>query len=112
MNIGLFVAIGFVVLFYRVAVYEHMTGWVWAVASFALSIIVMNLWGGLLQLFVAQVGLFMVLWAYNAKRVDKRHQEWATEREARRREQEARMRRAQEEIKRDREKKEAEFGLN
>lgn len=104
MDFRIIVAIGFVLLFYRMAVYEHMTGWVWAVSSFALSFIVMILWGGFLPMFVAQLGLFGALWVSNAKRVDTRQQEWVKRQEGRRRGEGKRMRRAQEEIKREREK--------
>ena len=77
MDIRLVVAIGFVLLFYRMAVYEHITGWVWAVASLALSIVVMAIWAGFLPIILSQLGLFGLMWWYNSKRVDARHQEWA-----------------------------------
>jgi hypothetical protein len=68
MYTGLLVGIVFAVLFYRAATYERMSGVAWAVASFALSIVVNWLGGGILSMLLAQVGLFLVMWWYNANR--------------------------------------------
>ena len=102
MNFLLVVAIGFAVLFHRMAAYEHMSAWAWAIASFALSLAVTSLWTGFLPLILAQIGLFAAMWWYNAKRVNTRERGWAAKREHERRVRDERMRRAQEEIQRDR----------
>ncbi len=83
-----------------------MTAWAWAVASFGLSFVVMQLWPGFMAMILAQVGLFGLMWWYNARRADTREQQWAAKREQERRAQEERMRRAQEEIERDRQRRE------
>lgn len=102
MNFLLVVAIGFAVLFHRMAAYEHMSAWAWAIASFALSLAVTSLWAGFLPLILAQIGLFAAMWWYNVKRVDTRERHWTAKREEDRRMRDERMRRAQEEIQRDR----------
>jgi len=100
------VAIGFALLFHRMAAYERMTAWVWAVASIGVSLLAMWFWSGFAPLILLQVGLFAVLWWYNLRRVGRREQEWAAKREKERRLRDERMRRAQEEIRREREERE------
>jgi hypothetical protein len=108
MDFRFLVAVGFVLLFHRMAVYERITGWAWAVASLALSLVVMVTWAGFLPIILAQLGLFGLMWWYNARKVDERHRELAARREAERRAQGARRKWAQEEIQRERKNRDAE----
>jgi hypothetical protein len=67
---GLLGGISIAALFYAAAVYEHMTGWKWALASLALTATVKGLFP-LSFIFVlpAQFGLFVVMWWANARRL-------------------------------------------
>lgn len=105
MNLGIVIAAGFAILFHRMATHEHLSAWAWAVASFALSLIVTSLWAGFMPLLLAQLLLLGVLWWYNLRRIRERGDEWAARREEERRVRQERMRRAQEEIARDRERR-------
>ena len=68
MYLGLLVAVCFSVLFYRAAVYERMSPLLWGVASFALSLAVTGLHGGIVAVILAQIGLFAAMTWYNARR--------------------------------------------
>jgi hypothetical protein len=68
MYLGVLIAVACATFFYRAADYEHMSPWVWGGASFGLSLIVYVLTGSLALILVAQVGLFLLMWWYNAKR--------------------------------------------
>jgi membrane protein implicated in regulation of membrane protease activity len=105
-NPTIVIAAGFAVLFHRMAAHEHLSAWAWAIASFALSLIVTSLWAGFMPLMLAQLLLLGVLWWYNMRRVGQRGDEWAARREEERRVRQERMRRAQEEIERDRQRHE------
>jgi len=102
MNLGLVIAVAFAVLFHRMAAYERLSGWAWALASFALSLVVTSVWAGFLPLLLAQLALLGVLWWYNMRRIGQRGEEWIARRDDDRRIRQERMRRAQEEIQRDR----------
>jgi hypothetical protein len=103
--VGLIVAIGFAVLFHRMAAYERLSPWMWAAASFALSMVVLLVMGFAPVLF-AQVALYGVMWWYNARKGGRREQDWAARREEQHHIEEERWRRAQEEIQRDRKRRE------
>jgi UPF0716 family protein affecting phage T7 exclusion len=45
-----------------------MTPWVWAIASAALTIVLLWLTGQLGMMILGQVGLYGVMWWYNAHR--------------------------------------------
>jgi hypothetical protein len=100
----------FAAFFYGVAEYEHMTGWKWAVASWAVTFVVLHTIGFNLAVLPAQVALFFVMSWQNGKRIDKLPEERAagvSEDQAIRRERvrlahEAADRRAQEEADRNR----------
>ncbi len=68
MGLSALVAICFATLFYRAAMYERMSGWAWAVVSLFVSMILVMLAQGLGVLILAQVGLYVVMWWYNAQR--------------------------------------------
>jgi hypothetical protein len=68
MYLGLLVGICFAVLFVRAATYEHMSPVLWGASSFALSLAVGGLGGGLVAVIGAQVGLLILMWWYNAFR--------------------------------------------
>ena len=67
-TLKLLVAIACAILFYRAAYHERMSPWLWAFASMGLSLIVSQLAAGILWMLLAQVGLFVAMWAYNAQR--------------------------------------------
>jgi hypothetical protein len=71
MNILLLALVAFAVLFYRAAEYERMSPFVWGLASVALSLALIGVGGRLWLLIVGQVGLFLVMWWYNAFRARK-----------------------------------------
>jgi hypothetical protein len=99
----LIIAAVFAILFYRAAYHEHMSGWAWAIASFALSIVVTQLLPGWTPLVLAQVGLFGVLWWANTKRISQRGDHWIRAREEERRLRKERVDRAREQVRRERE---------
>ncbi len=105
MNVDVIIVIGFAVLFHRMAALEHLSAWVWSVSSLGLSFVVMQVRPGVAPLIIAQLGLFGVMWWYNARRVRTRERGWAARREEEGRQQEARMKRAQDEIARERERR-------
>ncbi len=105
MDMSVVIAVGFAMLFQRMAAYERMTSWMWVIASLGLSSIVMLASAGFAPMILTQLGLFGMLWWQNAKQHDQRAQRWANKREEEVRLQEERMRRAQEEIKRERERR-------
>jgi fatty acid desaturase len=85
-----------------------MTGWAWAVASVALSIVVLLILPGFLPLVVAQVGLFALLWQQHMKRQAEITARRVAEREARERQREDLLQRGREEAERDRARQHAE----
>jgi len=94
------IAVVFAILFYRVAYNEHMSGWAWAIASLALSLIVMQLLPRFAAMVLAQVGLFGVLWWVNTKRLSTRGEHWIRAREEERRLRKERVDRAREQARR------------
>ena len=68
MNMTLLIGICGAVLFYRVAYVEHLSPWMWSVASLGLTLGLGLLGSGATGLIVGQVVLFLVLWGYNARR--------------------------------------------
>lgn len=69
MPIGILILVAFGIMFYRAAVYERMAGWVWALASMGLTLVVgFGLGLGVLWMIAAQVGLFIVMTWYNGYR--------------------------------------------
>jgi hypothetical protein len=104
-SLELVVAAAFAVLFYRMAHYEHMRGWAWAVGSLVLSLVVLQLRPGLTALIVAQAALVGVLWWRNAKRLGTDAERWKTAREEGRRLEQERLQRARDELRRERERR-------
>lgn len=98
----LVVAVSLAVLFYMMAAYEHHAGWVWALASLTLSTVVIGLAGGPVTLVLAHGCLYGLLWWYNAKQLDKRHQAFLAKRAEQERLRADRWHRAREEIEADR----------
>jgi hypothetical protein len=68
MGLSILVVVCAAILFYRAAVYERMAGWVWAIMSLAISAILVLLSQGIGVLILGQVGLYVVMWWYNAHR--------------------------------------------
>ena len=68
MDLRLLVGIACAVLFFRAAQYERMSPWLWAVGSLGLSAIASLLFRSWLWVLLAQIGLFVGMWAYNAQR--------------------------------------------
>ena len=68
MNMTLLVGVCGAVLFYRVAYAEHLSPWMWGVASVGVTIALGALGAGTAGLIMGQVGLFLILWVYNARR--------------------------------------------
>jgi fatty acid desaturase len=101
------VVVGFGVLFYRVAVYEHMTGWVWALASVGLSLAVMQIAPGFVPIVAIQLVLFGVLWRQHAKRQAEITAHRLEERERREAQRAELRQRGREEAERDRARREA-----
>jgi len=67
-NLGLLVGIACAILFFRAATYERMSPWPWTISSLGLTVIVSQLFRSLIWVLLAQVGLFAVMWWYNARR--------------------------------------------
>lgn len=65
---NLLIAVACAILFFRVAQYERMSAWTWAIASIGISLVVSLLRGGLALILLSQMGLFAVIWWYNAQR--------------------------------------------
>ncbi|MCE2942328.1 MAG: hypothetical protein ACK53A_02645 [Gemmatimonadota bacterium] len=57
-----------IVFFYRVADYERLSGWLWGVASAALTVALSLMGAGTGTLILGQVALFVVLWGVNTRR--------------------------------------------
>ena len=68
MPIGLLIGVACAVLFFRAATYERMSPWLWVLASAGLTAIATLLLPSIGLLLGAQVGLFLLLWWYNARR--------------------------------------------
>lgn len=66
MPIVLLVGVSCAVLFYRTADAERLSPLLWGSASLALTLAVAD--RGVLRILVAQAGLFLVMWWYNAYR--------------------------------------------
>ena len=66
--IGIFVGLACAIFFYRAAEYERMSPWLWVVASVGLAILVALLTSGIGMVILAQFGLFLLMWGYNAYR--------------------------------------------
>lgn len=67
-NLGLLIGVACAILFFRAAQYERMSPWVWVLSSLGVTLIVNFLTSSLVFVIVAQIGLFGVMWWYNAKR--------------------------------------------
>jgi hypothetical protein len=67
MPIVLLLTVAFAALFYRVAVYERLSPFVWGLASVCATGAVALLGLGTAVIIVAQIGLFALLWWYNAR---------------------------------------------
>ena len=65
---GLLIGVASAVLFFRAATYERMSPWLWTVASVGLTAVATLLLPSIGLLIGAQVGLFLVMWWYNARR--------------------------------------------
>ncbi len=72
MNLGLLIGVACAILFYRAAYYEHMSPWAWTLASTALTMLVSMSGGGTALMLLAQAGLFVAMWVYNASRQGRR----------------------------------------
>lgn len=68
MHLSLLIGVVCAVLFFRVAEYERMSPWMWAIASMGLHLAVGFLSPSILLALLAQAALFVVMWWYNAKR--------------------------------------------
>ena len=68
MNMMLLIGVCGAVLFYRAAYAEHLSPWMWSVASLGLTLALGQLGAGTLGLILGQVGLLLILWVYNARR--------------------------------------------
>lgn len=68
MPINLLIGVACAVLFFRAATYEHMAPWAWTLASVGLTAVVSLLFSSIALLLGVQVGLFLVMWWYNARR--------------------------------------------
>lgn len=71
MPMVLLLIVAFAAFFYRVATYEHLSPLVWGLASVAVTGAVALSGHGTGATIVAQVGLFAVLWWYNARHKQK-----------------------------------------
>jgi len=90
----------FAACFYGFAEYERMSGWMWAIASLAVTFTVLQLTGMMLFNIPAQVILFGVMAWRNSKRLDKLPEERAARRAEDQRIRQERVRRAHEEADR------------
>jgi flagellar biosynthesis GTPase FlhF len=105
---GLLGGLGFAVLFYAAAEYEHMSGWKWAVASLALSVTVRSLFPfSFVFVLPAQFGLFGVMWWMNTKRMKELEADRAAHQEDDRRRRQEQARQAREQVDPDEAKREA-----
>lgn len=100
---GFGIPIVFAALFYGAAHYEHMSGWKWAAASIAVTIVVKVLpISGFIPFFLAQVALFGVLWWRNSKRLGEREADRVRHMEDDRKIRQDRVRRGRDEALRER----------
>ena len=99
MGIGLIVVSAAV--FWRIAVVERLTPWVWTTASVVVSLVAM-MFAGQFTLLFGQIALFGVLWWYNVRHKAERTTEWQAHRDADRNAQEARRKWAEEQIRKER----------
>lgn len=67
MPIVLLLIVAFAAFFYRVAAYERLSPFVWGLASVCVTGAVALLGLGTAAIIVAQIGLFALLWWYNAQ---------------------------------------------
>ena len=95
-----FIAVCCAVLFYRLAYHEHLSAGTWAVASLALSGIVLVSLPGLAVLLLAQLVLFGILWWANSRRIVTQGQRLLRARDEERRLRRERVERAREEAMR------------
>jgi hypothetical protein len=70
MPLALLIGIASAVLFFRAATYERMSPWVWVLSSLGLTVLFGIVLPGILYMILGQVGLFLVMWWYNAQRPD------------------------------------------
>jgi hypothetical protein len=68
-NLALLIAVGGAIFFFRVADYEHLSPWVWVLASVGLSAALGARGASTAVLILAQVALFGALWAYKVHRL-------------------------------------------
>jgi type VI protein secretion system component VasK len=97
---NLIAGIGFAVLFYAIAEYEHLTGWKWAAASLVITSVILQLTGWMLLVLPAQAVLFGVLWWKNAQKQDSYEADRAAGLEEDRRRRQEAVRRAHEQADR------------
>lgn len=62
------VGLAFAIGFFRAAQYERMSPMPWTVSSVGLTLIMSYLGTGIFLVILAQLGLFGVMWWYNANR--------------------------------------------
>ncbi len=67
-TLTLLVGLASAIAFFRAAQYERMSPLLWTVASLGLTLVVSFLVSGVLMVILAQIGLFAVMWWYNARR--------------------------------------------
>jgi hypothetical protein len=91
---GILGSLGFAVIFYAAAEYEHLTGWKWALASLIISQVVLQLTGWMVLVLPAQAILFGVMWWANAKKQDQSAEDQAKRIEEDRRLRQERVRQA------------------
>jgi hypothetical protein len=69
MNMALLIAVCGAVLFFRIAHYERMSPRAWSISSFGLTMLLSTRAAGIWALILAQIVLFLALWAYKVYRV-------------------------------------------
>ncbi|MEX2179288.1 MAG: hypothetical protein WD801_11290 [Gemmatimonadaceae bacterium] len=67
-TLTLLVGLASAIAFFRAAQYERMSPLLWTVASLGLTLVASFLVSGVLMVILAQIGLFAVMWWYNARR--------------------------------------------
>ena len=96
---GIFGSLAFAALFYAAAEYEHLSGWKWAIASFALSLTVRALFPfSFVFVLPAQFGLFLVMWWMNSRKMAQQEVDRATREKADQRIRQERARLAREQV--------------
>ena len=68
MPIAILATVAFGVLFHRAAHHEHLSPFLWAALSIALSVAAMLLGGGVGATAAVQVVLYIAMWWHNARR--------------------------------------------